>query len=124
MRMITDVKELQKIVLNLEGLKLDETEGETIINYFEGHDYRIGTDEKKLFIIDVQDESDVVEEDFSEIVCKVIEWNEDMTLNVAEGIGNLHATLDEHEEYENLMRYLIELEKDKKVLDNISLIKK
>lgn len=123
MRMITDVKELQEIVLNLEGLKLNETEGETIINYFEGHDYRIGTDEKKLFIIDVQDESDVVEEDFSEIVCKVIEWNEDMTLNVAEGIGNLHATLDEHEEYENLMRYLIELEKDKKVLDNISLIK-
>lgn len=123
MRMITDVKELQEIVLNLEGLKLNETEGETIINYFEGHDYRIGTDEKKLFIIDVQDESDVVEEDFSEIVCKVIEWNEDMTLNVAEGMGNLHATLDEHEEYENLMIYLTELEKDKKVLDNISLIK-
>ncbi|WP_290063385.1 hypothetical protein [Paraclostridium bifermentans] len=123
MRMITEVKELQERVLKLEGLKLNEIEGETIINYFEGHDYRIGTDEKKLFIIDVQDESDVVEEDFSEIVCKVIEWNEDMTLNVAEGIGNLHATLDEHEEYENLMRYLTELEKDKKVLDNISLIK-
>lgn len=124
MRMITDVKELQEIVLKLEGLKLNETEGETIINYFEGHDYRINTDEKKLFIIDIQDESDIVEEDFSEIVCKVIEWNEDIALNVAEGIGNLYATLDEHEEYENLMRYLTELKKDKEVLDNISLIKK
>lgn len=124
MRMITDVKELQEIVLKLEGLKLNETEGKTIINYFEGHDYRINTDEKKLFIIDIQDESDIVEEDFSEIVCKVIEWNEDITLNVAEGIGNLYATLDEHEEYESLMRYLTKLKEDKEVLDNISLIKK
>lgn len=124
MRMITDVKELQEIVLKLEGLKLNETEGETIINYFEGHDYRVNTDEKKLFIIDIQDESDIVEEDFSEIVCKVIEWNEDMTLNVAEGIGNLYATLDEHEEYENQMKYLMTLKKDKEVLDNIFLIKK
>ncbi|MDO7204293.1 hypothetical protein Q5M85_09185 [Paraclostridium bifermentans] len=51
-----------------------------------------------------------------------MDWNEDIILNVAEGIGNLYPTLDEHEEYENLMRYLTKLKEDKKVLDNISLI--
>lgn len=119
MRMITEAKELQEIILSLENFKVTEVESKMILGYFESHDYEIMINEKVLFVRDMQDEADIVQENFEEIVCRVREWNESIINNVENEIENLYATLDQHDEYEKSMIYLTSLQEDEKILENL-----
>lgn len=99
MKIITDAKEFKEIIFDLEGFKLKDEESEKITGYLEGHDYFIKTDEKKLFIVDVSDETDIFETNLKEIVERVIEWN-----------GELVE--DKEKEFIELLDYILEPQKD------------
>ena len=119
MKEIKNTKELQEIVSNIEGFEIKEIEGKTILDYFEGHDYIIKANNKKLFLVDMHDREDICEESFTEIVCRVSEWNEDLINSIEKEIQGLYATLDQHEEFAKLMSKLLSIKEDKKVLDNL-----
>ncbi|RGW97767.1 hypothetical protein [Paraclostridium sordellii] len=119
MKNIMKVNELQEIVLSLEKFKVSEIEGKIILGYFESHDYEIMINKKLLFVRDIQDETDIVQENFEEIVYRVREWNESIINNVENEIENLYATLEQHNEYEKLMMYLTSLREDEKILENL-----
>ena len=119
MKEIKNAKELKKIIMDLEGINLKEEDSEMITGYFEGHDYEIKTDEKSLFIVDVQDETDVFKANFQEIVERVYEWNNELIEDTEKEINSLYATLDQHQEFARLMSYLLQLKNDSVKLNNL-----
>lgn len=119
MKEIKNAKELKKIIMDLEGINLKDEDCEMITGYFEGHDYEIKTDGKSLFIVDVQDETDVFKADFEEIVERVYEWNNELIEDTEKEINSLYETLDQHQEFTRLMSYLLTLKMDSTNLNKL-----
>lgn len=119
MKNIYKAIELKNEVEKIENFKLNDEESKLIIEYMEGHDYSIKSDDKKLYVVDVQDEEDIIEESLKDIVTRVLEWNESLKEDIQSNMNSLYSTLDEHVEFEGLENKLLVLEEDEKVLSNL-----
>lgn len=122
MKTIENKEDLQSIVLKLEEFKLTDLESEKIIGYFEGHDYMIKTNEKDLFVVDVIDEEDIIKETFENIVCRVMDWNDELIISTRNEIYNscIKLTNDKsknEKRFNKLMNYLLDLKEDEKILN-------
>ena len=88
MKNINKSIELKNEVEKIENFKLNDEESKLIIDYMEGHDYTIKSDNEYLYVVDIQDEEDIEKESIKNIVLRVLEWNqsliEDITLNEPE----------------------------------------
>lgn len=119
MKLITNAKELQQILLDLGRVKLDEPEGKLIIDYMEEYEYEILTDDKNLFLADIIDQTDINIFSLNEIVEIVQHWNNELIRETEENIEQLYVNLDQHEEFEKLMNHLLTLKDDKIKLEEI-----
>lgn len=124
MKTIETKEDLQSIVLKLEKFNLTDLESEKIIGYFEGHDYMIKTNEKDLFVVDVIDEEDINKEKFKNIVCRVIDWNDELITSTRNEIYSscIKLTNDKKsneltKKFNESMNYLFELNEDEKILN-------
>lgn len=120
MRTISSTKELQEIVFKIEKFKLNANESLVILDYLEGHDYEIKTDEKELFIVDVLDQDDIVKEDIRSIIDRVTEWNESLKEDVIWNMEYMFSNYNE-DEYTKLNEKLNKLKEDENILENLSL---
>lgn len=118
MRTISSTKELQKIVFKIEKFKLNDNESLIILDYLEGHDYEIKTDEKELFIADVLNQDDIIKEDIRDIINRVIEWNESLKDDVIWYIEYMFSIYDK-DEYMKLNEKLNKLKEDENKLDKL-----
>lgn len=118
MRTISSTKELQKIVFKIENFKLNDNESLIILDYLEGHDYEIKTDEKELFIADVLNQDDIIKEDIRDIINRVIEWNESLKDDVIWYIEYMFSIYDK-DEYMKLNEKLNKLKEDENKLDKL-----
>lgn len=121
MKLITNAKELQQILLDLGRVKLDEPEGKIIIDYLEEYEYEILTDDKNLFLADIIDQTDINIFSLNEIVEIVKHWNNELIREIEKNIEQLYVNLDQHEEFEKLMNHLLNLKDDKIKLAEISI---
>lgn len=119
MKLITNAKELQQILLDLGRVKLDEPEGKIIIDYLEEYEYEILTDDKNLFLADIIDQTDINIFSLNEIVEIVQHWNNELIRETEKNIEQLYVNLDQHEEFEKLMNHLLNLKDDKIKLEEI-----
>lgn len=119
MKLITNAKELQQILLDLGRVKLDEPEGKLIIDYMEEYEYEILTDDKNLFLADIIDQTDINIFSLNEIVEIVQHWNNELIRETEKNIEQLYVNLDQHEEFEKLMNHLLNLKDDKIKLEEI-----
>ena len=60
MKNINKSIELKNEVEKIENFKLNDEESKLIIDYMEGHDYIIKSDNEHLYVVDIQDEEDIV----------------------------------------------------------------
>lgn len=120
MKCITNVKELQDIVFKLEKFKLSELGGKIIIGYLVGHNYEILTDENSFFLLDITEQEDIEKLNFKWILDTVQCLNSLLIEDTEYEIENLHPTLDQHEKFEKLMKYLYNLKDDETKLDNLN----
>lgn len=118
---ISNINELQNIVLKLEGFKLNNLDGEMILGYLEGHDYEIKTNEKNLFIIDIHDKTDIYKETLLDIIYRVQNWNMELIENTKYEMDKIYSTLDDHKNFVRLMSSLLELKNDEKKIDELIL---
>lgn len=119
MKRITNVKELQDIVFKLEKFKLSELGGKIIIGYLVEHNYEILTDENSFFLLDTTEQEDIEKLNFKGILDTVQCLNSLLIEDTEYEIENLHPTLDQHEKFEKLMKYLYNLKDDETKLDNL-----
>ncbi|MEG0909489.1 MAG: nucleotidyltransferase domain-containing protein [Clostridia bacterium] len=119
MRMILRAQELQELVRVENNFKLTEKESNVVLGYLEGHGYGIGVDENnQVCFVDIEDsEEEVFEEDFTEILDRVSEWNYELIQDCDYEIEKL--TVEDFEEYEQLMKRKIELQDDEKIIDKL-----
>lgn len=104
MKNINKSIELKNEVEKIENFKLNDEESKLIIDYMEGHDYIIKSDNEHLYVVDIQDEEDIEKESIKNIVLRVLEWNQSLIENIA---------LDEPE------KKLLKLKEDEIVLYNL-----
>ncbi len=119
MRIITNINDLKQILLKLERFKLSDVEGRLILDYLEGHDYEIKTNDKELLIVDIHNEIDICKETLLDIIYRVQTWNMELIEDTESEIDKLYSTLDDHEEFAKLMSYLLKLKNDEKKIDEL-----
>lgn len=83
MKNINKSIELKNEVEKIENFKLNDEESKLIIDYMEGHDYIIKSDNEHLYVVDIQDEEDIEKESIKNIVLRVLEWNQSLIENIA-----------------------------------------
>lgn len=83
MKNINKSIELKNEVEKIENFKLNDEESKLIIDYMEGHDYTIKSDNEYLYVVDIQDEEDIEKESIKNIVLRVLEWNQSLIENIA-----------------------------------------
>jgi hypothetical protein len=78
MHFITEPEELLSWMKEHEEFKkMNSDDAQILLNYFEGHDYRLGTDKNgELYRVDVNsEEEEIVPYDMDEVIDLVCEWN-------------------------------------------------
>ena len=121
MRMIVKANELQEIVKVQNNFKLTEKEGQLVLDYLEGHGYGIGMDKNnQMYFVDVEDSNEeTFEEDFTEILDRVVEWNYELIQDCDRAIERDITSIEQHEEYARLMDRKFDLQEDEKILDKL-----
>lgn len=121
MRMIVKANELQEVVKVQNNFKLTNVESELVLDYLEGHGYGIGIGENnQMYFVDIEDsEEESFEEDFTEILDRVVEWNYELIQDCDRAIEREIASIEQHEEYAQLMDRKFDLQNDEKILDKL-----
>ena len=121
MRMIVKANELQEVVKVQNNFKLTNVESELVLGYLEGHGYGIGIGENnQMYFVDIEDsEEEIFEEDFTEILDRVVEWNYELIQDCDRAIEREITSIEQHEEYAQLMDRKFDLQNDEKILDKL-----
>ena len=120
MHFITEAGELIDWMREHEEFKIiNKAEAQMLLDYMEGHDYRISTDkEGNLTRVDVSsDEYLVVDFSVDELIDSVCEWNYELILYTTEELNEMADKSDEI--YSELEKKLDELKAQERTLDKL-----
>lgn len=81
---------------------MNDEESKLIVGYMERHYYIIKSAGENLYVVDIQNEEDIIKGSLNDIVNRVLEWNESLKEDIQSDMKSLHSTLGEHIEFEKL----------------------
>ena len=108
---IDSTKELKKIT----GMKMKKKDAQMILDYLEGHDYRLANENGQLVRIDLCDNYKSEKYSIDEVIDLVCDWNYDLRTIAEE---NLEKAENKKQE-KKIKKYISGLLHDEKRLDNL-----
>ena len=112
---MVEIIDSTKELINLTGMKMKKKDAQMILDYMEGHDYRLANENGKLVRIDMCDNFKAEEYSIDEVIDLVCDWNYDLRTSAEENLEKA----DSKKKEKKIKKYISGLLYDEKRLDNL-----